>query len=148
MRKIFEIKQQLDINAEPEVCYRMMCEFHEYPKWHKYVRNVKIIGVDKARAPTVVDFDFHILGRKMFKTVLEYDYNSKNNRLGYRAVGGDFQEAEGYYHFRRTGPGKSRGEFYIKISFPTFIPLKIANFLIDKVMKGVLVMLKTAVEKK
>ncbi len=153
MRKVYEVSQALEIEGDAADCYNLLCDFESYPSWFHYVKAVKILKRDELDIPLRVDFtcDIAIKGgiqKKGIKVVNEYAYDQINKKLIYKVVGGDVKQGEGYYQFRQLNSGKTLAVFYVKIDFGIIIPAKLISFMIDTLMKGVLVMIKNGVEKK
>jgi ribosome-associated toxin RatA of RatAB toxin-antitoxin module len=152
MAKRYEVSRALEVDADPEVCYELLCDFENYPSWFKYVRESKILKKDESgvavKAMFVCDIIVsQILSKKGFIVVNEYTYERDKYKLSYRVVDGIVSDAEGYYQFRRLNSGRCLAVFYINIDFGSALPQKIINYLIEHLMDGVLGMIKTASEK-
>jgi ribosome-associated toxin RatA of RatAB toxin-antitoxin module len=148
----YEVSRALEVDADPEVCYALMCDFDTYPSWFTYVRETRVLRKDEKGVPNKIMFlcDVvvgQIVNKRGFLLVNEYKYDPSRYRLEYRVVDGIVKEAEGYYQFRRLVSGKSLAVFYININFGSPLPQKIINYMIEHLMDGVLGMIKTASEK-
>jgi ribosome-associated toxin RatA of RatAB toxin-antitoxin module len=148
MRKEYNTTQTLEINASPEDCYRLICDFEAYPQWFRNVRKVMIDDAGEDGVPRRAHYVFDIAIKQGFQIVLEYEYEDAKCRLNYRSVGGHFKDADGYYQFRRLTTGKTLAEFQVRVYLGVVLPSKITSYLIDEVQKGVLKMMKKELEKK
>lgn len=147
MHKEYVTTQNLEINADPLECYRLFCDFENYPSWFKNVRKVTIAEYNKAGRPFRVHYVFDIAIKQGFQIVLEYEYDDERCRLDYRSVGGTFKNADGYYQFRRLTTGKTLSEFHVRVDLGIVLPSRITSYLIDVVQIGVLRMMKSELEK-
>lgn len=148
----YEVSRALEVDADPEVCYALLCDFEKYPSWFKFVRETKVLRSDEKGIPNKVMFlcDViigQIVNKRGFLIVNEYKYDPGRYRLDYKVVDGIVKEAEGYYQFRRLVSGKCLAVFFININFGSSLPQKIINYMIEHLMDGVLAMIKTASEK-
>ncbi len=147
----YEVSRALEVNADPEVCYGLMCDFEKYPEWFKYVRETKILKKDERDAPIKVMFLCDIItkavSKKGFLVVNEYVYDPVKYRLLYRVVDGIVNDARGDFQFRRLNSGRCLAEFNITIYFGASLPQKVAAYLTESLMDSVLIMIKRASEK-
>ena len=152
MAKRYEVSRALEVDADPEVCYDLLCNFDNYPSWFKYVRESKVVKKDEGGTATKVMFICDIIvsqivSKKGFMVVNKYSYERDKYKLNYRVVDGIVTDAEGYYQFRRLNSGRCLAVFYININFGSPLPQKIINYLIEHLMDGVLGMIKATSEK-
>lgn len=152
MPKRYNVSRAIEIDADPDVCYALLCDFEHYPSWFKFVRETKILRSDKNGIPNKVMFlcDVaigQIINKRGFLIVNEYSYDPAKYKLDYKVVDGVVKQAEGYYQFRRLVSGKCLAIFYIDINFGSPLPQQIINFMIEHLMDGVLQMIKSASEK-
>ncbi|MCX7678253.1 MAG: SRPBCC family protein [Spirochaetes bacterium] len=148
----YKVSRAIEVDADPEVCYALLCDFEKYPAWFKYVRETKVLRSDEKGIPNKVMFlcDVvvgNIVNKRGFLVVNEYEYDHAKYKITYKVVDGIVKEAEGYYQFRRLMSGKCLAVFYIDINFGSPLPQKIINFMIEHLMDGVLAMIKSASEK-
>ena len=148
MDKLYEVTQSIEIEADPQTAYEVICDYEAYPSWHKHVRKVQVQGRDENGAPNKVHFIFDIAIKKGFQIVLKYDNDDANYHMRCWAVAGDFKEADADYQFRELLTGKTLCTLLVKVNIGMVLPAKITNFLIDKVMFGLLKMIKKEAERR
>jgi ribosome-associated toxin RatA of RatAB toxin-antitoxin module len=151
MAKRYEVSRALEVDADPEVCYDLLCEFENYPDWFKFVRESKVLKKDDNGTPVkamfVCDIITKVVSKRGFLVVNEYGYERDKYKLTYRVVDGIVNEAAGYYQFRRLNSGRCLAVFHVNINFGAPLPQKIVNYLMETLMDGVLAMIKKKSEK-
>ena len=148
MRKIYHAQQTLEIECDARTCYDVICDFERYPEWFRNVKKVIVKTRNEEGVPKVIHFLFDIAIKKNMQIVLEYDFFPENTMIEFRQVGGDVAQAKGFYKFGNLYTGNTLAVFEVDVDPGMVFPARIVNYLIDVVMKNVLVMLKEYVESK
>jgi hypothetical protein len=91
------------INASPQRCAEVACDFASYPQWAGDVKEATIVDRDASGRPSTVEYRASALGRSTHFT-LQYDYSQLPSRLSWHMVDGDIMRSiVGSYTFTPEG---------------------------------------------
>lgn len=109
------------INASPQRCAEVACDFASYPQWAKDVKETTIIERDSSGRATTVEYRASALGRSTHFT-LQYDYSQLPGRLSWHMVDGDIMRSiVGSYAFTPEG-NATRVDYTLEIELVLPLP--------------------------
>jgi len=142
----FTESRTLVIDAPIDVCYEVMCDFEQYPRWQKAISTAKIVKRDKKGKPQHVEYTINILFRKI-RYVLDYTYDDKNKVLEWGYVEGDMKDVRGRAAFKSKGPQQTEVEYSLAVAPGIPVPQKLVNYLTNKALGAGLNEFRKQVEK-
>lgn len=114
--------QRTEIEASPEDCFAVACDFESYPEWAAGVKEATVVAIDDQGRGGDVSFRVAAMGRSTSYT-LRYSYGSNPLRLSWRLIEGDvIERIDGEYEFVPIGDG-SRCEALYYVSIDMLVPL-------------------------
>jgi hypothetical protein len=109
------------INASPERCAEVACDFAAYPQWAKDVKEATVLERDASGRALTVEYRASALGRSTHFT-LQYDYSQLPTRLSWHMVDGDIMRTIlGSYVFTPEGAG-TRVDYALEIELVLPLP--------------------------
>lgn len=109
------------INASPQRCAEVACDFASYPLWAKDVKEATVIERDASGRATTVEYRASALGRSTHFT-LQYDYSQLPGRLSWHMVDGDIMRSiVGSYAFTAEG-NATRVDYTLEIELVLPLP--------------------------
>lgn len=109
------------INASPERCAEVACDFAAYPQWAKDVKEATVLSRDAAGRALTVEYRASALGRSTHFT-LQYDYAQLPHRLSWHMVDGDIMRSiVGSYAFTPDGSA-TRVDYALEIELVLPLP--------------------------
>ena len=109
------------INASPERCAEVACDFTAYPQWAKDVKQATVVTRDAHGRALTVEYRASALGRSTHFT-LHYDYSQLPTRLSWHMVDGDIMRSiVGSYTFIAEG-GATRVDYALEIELVLPLP--------------------------
>ena len=91
--------RQILVDAPPELCYEVICDFESYPEWVRDLKRVEVSERDKGGRARHITFHAMAMGRST-TYVLEYDYESEPLRIVWKLLEGDLvKQLDGEYRF-------------------------------------------------
>ena len=136
----------LAINAPIEVCWEVMCDFEQYPKWQKAISSAKIVKNDKKGRPQHVEYTINLLFRRL-RYVLDYIYDDKNKALEWGYVEGDLKDVRGSAVFKSKSPNETEVTYSLAVVSGIPVPQKVIGYLTDKALGAGLNEFRKQVEK-
>lgn len=146
MRRNYEIQQNFEIDAEPAVCYAVISDIERYPEWFTFVKEANVRDRTVRGRPQQVHFVFDIPPKSGFTIVQHFEYDEEQLFMRFSAVGGQFRDAEGSFKFTRLLTGRTEVKWYFRINPGVIIPIKLLNYLIDRVLREFFRMFKEEAE--
>lgn len=139
-------EMSIEINAEPEDCFKVICDFSRYPQWVSFVKKVNILKVENMR-PRIVEFIVNLsVLPKDFRYVLDYKYDDIKNLLTWTYVEGSLRDVQGEYSFKLKSPGITIATYKLAVDPGFWVPEIIKNKIINIGMKGSMEAFKKEVE--
>ena len=109
------------INASPERCAEVACDFAAYPQWAEDVKEATVLDRDASGRASTVEYRASALGRSTHFT-LQYDYSQLPSRLSWHMVDGDIMRTiVGSYTFTPEGSG-TRVDYTLEIELVLPLP--------------------------
>jgi hypothetical protein len=109
------------INASPERCAEVACDFAAYPQWAEDVKEATVLERDASGRASTVEYRASALGRSTHFT-LQYDYSQLPSRLSWHMVDGDIMRTiVGSYTFTPEGSG-TRVDYALEIELVLPLP--------------------------
>lgn len=136
----------LVINAPIEVCYEVICDFEQYPKWQKAISTARIVKRDKKGRAQHVEYTINLLFRKI-RYVLDYTYDDKNKALEWGYVEGDLKDVRGKAELKSRGPKETEVVYSLAVEPGIAVPKKVLGYLTDKALGAGLNEFRNRVEK-
>ena len=136
----------LVISAPIEVCWEVMCDFEQYPKWQKAISTAKIVKRDKKGKPQHVEYTISLLFRKL-RYVLDYIYDDKNKVLEWSYVEGDVKDVRGSAAFKSKSTNETEVIYSLAVVPGIPAPQKVISYLTDKALGAGLGEFRKQVEK-
>ncbi len=120
----------IEVDAAPEVCYRVVTDFASYINWVSDLKKIEILERDSEGRPLEIEFRAAAFGRSTTYT-LRYDYSRAPELLSWFQTDGDITETmKGQYRFEATGTGTRITydlEVELLVPIPAFIKSRAAH---------------------
>ncbi len=141
MIKTYEVSKSYEIAAQPETCYRVLCDFENYPEWFSFVRMAEIEERDVDGHPTRVRFTFDTAMKRGISVVQHFKRNPRQRELLFYSAEGGPAGAEGSFRFHRMENGGTETHYRVRINHGLFLPPVLANYMIERTLDQALGML-------
>ncbi len=141
MIKTYEVAKIYEIAAEPETCYRVLCDFESYPEWFTFVRMAEVEERDMDGHPVRVRFTIDMALKHGISVVQHFRHNHRQRELMFYAAEGGPAGAEGSFRFNPMAEGGTETHYRVKISHGLFLPPALANYMIERTLGQALGML-------
>jgi len=112
------------IEAPPERCFEVVCDFESYPEWATEVKQVEVVRQDEDGRGGLVSFHAAAMGRSTSYT-LEYFYGSNPLRVCWRLVQGDLtKRLDGEYSCSPVPgePGRTEVTYHLEVQMAMPLP--------------------------
>ena len=151
MQRMYEFNKSIEIEADADFAYRFMYDFDGYPSWSPWVKTIKVVKRREDGLPLRVQcfLDINIAGvvtKTGMELLTDYEYDHEHRRLSFKLLKSPAGESEGYYQFRELNSGNTLGHFSVKTALGLPIPVKLVNFVAERLMFGYLQMIKAGME--
>lgn len=115
--------KSIAIEASPQRCFEVVCDFESYPEWATEVKQVEVIRRDDDGRGGLVSFRAAAMGRST-NYLLEYYYGSNPLRVSWRLVQGDLtRRLDGEYCFNPVSGEPDRTEVTYHLAVQMVMPL-------------------------
>ncbi len=115
--------KSISIEASPERCFEIVCDFEAYPQWATGVQQVEVVRRDDDGRGGLVSFRAAAMGRST-SYLLEYFYGSNPLRVSWRLVQGDLtKRLDGEYCFNPVPGEPDRTEVTYHLAVQMAVPL-------------------------
>ena len=120
----------IEVDAAPEVCYRVVTDFASYINWVSDLKKIEILERDSEGRPLEIEFRAAAFGPSTTYT-LRNDYSRAPELLSWFQTDGDITETmKGQYRFEATGTGTRITydlEVELLVPIPAFIKSRAAH---------------------
>ena len=123
---------EIDVDASQEELFDIVTDLDAFPEWLKDVREVEILGRDKAGLPTASRMRVDASIREL-EYVLEYTYDAPNRVAWTSRPGGDVKSIIGSYTFEVNDDGSTRVVYELEME-PGF---PVPGFLLKRATKHI-----------
>ncbi|MBC7462458.1 MAG: SRPBCC family protein [Thermoleophilia bacterium] len=123
---------EIDVEASQQELFDIVTDLDAFPEWLKDVREVEILGHDKAGLPTASRMRVDVSIREV-EYVLEYTYDAPNRVSWTTRPGGDVKSINGSYTFEVNDDGSTRVIYELEME-PGF---PVPGFLIKRATKHI-----------
>ncbi len=148
MKKIQDVSRSVEIDASPDLCYRVICDIENYPSWFRHVRELSIRKTGEDGRALSVLYTFDLLIKKGIRIVLNYRYDDNARILHFQSAGGDVSRALGTYEFRELPGDRTLLVFSARVDFGMLMPQTITEFLSGRVLEDFVQMVREECEKR
>jgi ribosome-associated toxin RatA of RatAB toxin-antitoxin module len=122
--------ESIVVYAPPEVVYRVVTDFANYPSWVGDLKRIEVRESDAAGRPLEVEFRAAAFGRST-TYALRYDYSRAPEQLSWTQTHGDLTETlQGQYRFEPDERGTKVTydlEVELLVPIPTFVKSRAAQ---------------------
>ncbi len=131
--------QTIEIDAHPEVVFRVAADIAAYPEWATGIRSTEVLETDEAgrvrRARFVVDGMV-----KEITYTLRYDYDEPSSISWEAEPGPDIEEMEGSYTFTEIEPGRTEVVYALRavpaFTIPGFLRRQVEKQIVGTALRG------------
>lgn len=116
-------RETVVVEAPPEACFSVICDFAQYPAWVTDIKSVEVKRLDNDQRGGLVGFRAAAMGRSTTYE-LEYFYGSNPLRIGWRLVTGDLlKRLDGHYVFSPMDESGQRTEVQYELDAELIVPM-------------------------
>lgn len=123
---------EIDVDASQEELFDIVTDLDAFPEWLKDIREVEVLGRDKAGLPTASRMRVDVSIREV-EYVLEYTYDAPNRVAWTTRAGGDVKSIVGSYTFEVNDDGTTRVIYELEMD-PGF---PVPGFLLKRATKHI-----------
>lgn len=128
------------INAPPERCFRVACDFEHYPLWARDLKETEIVEVGDDGLARSVRFRAAAMGRSARYT-LDYDYSDAPASLKWTLREGDIMKVlDGVYRFEALESGSTLITYDLEVELilplPAFVKRRAESKIIGFALDG------------
>lgn len=121
LRMAEQATQTIIVEATPQQCYEVICDFEAYPGWAKDVKQADVLERDEGGRAIEVEFRAAAMGRSTHYT-LRYDHSSAPEQVSWKLSSGDLMRAcDGSYVLKPLDGGRT--EVIYDLAIELVVPL-------------------------
>jgi ribosome-associated toxin RatA of RatAB toxin-antitoxin module len=143
-----QVSQKMVVNAPPQVCYDVVCDFDAYLEWAPDLKEVTVRERDEQGRATLVAYRAAGIGRSNHYT-LRYDYSKAPQELSWVQTEGDLtNRLDGAYAFEETADGGTEVTYRLLVELKIPLPAFVKRRAESKILSTALRSLKERAESK
>lgn len=143
-----QVSQKMVVNAPPEVCYDVVCDFDAYLQWAPDLKEVTVLETDSQGRAALVAYRAAGIGRSNHYT-LRYDFSKAPSELSWVQTAGDLTtRLDGAYAFEATGDGSTEVTYKLLVELKIPLPAFVKRRAESKILSTALRSLKMRAESK
>jgi len=136
------VVQSIEINAPIEACFKVICDFKNYPKFLDGMKNVKVLKQTKEKAQ--VEFTLDLFKRITY--TLDLKMEAPGSVKWTLAEADLIKKNDGSWTLTKKSADKTKAEYKIDIDFTIWVPGPIADFLVNSSVPATLESFKKRIE--
>lgn len=136
------------IEAPPQRCFEVVCDYESYPEWAPEVKQVEVLRRDTDGRAGLVSFQAAAMGRST-TYLLEYFYGTNPLRVSWRLVKGDLtKRLDGEYSFHsiQDAPDRTEVTYHLAVQMAMPLPGFVKRRAEARIMSTALEVLRSRVE--